>query len=77
MAKINPKDPVNVHICSRIYERRMELGIPQETLATAVGVSFQQIQKYETFQNVVNAARLYRIAKVLGVPVEWFFEGYR
>lgn len=67
-------DPVDVHVGRRLRLRRTLLGMSQEQLANAVGVTFQQIQKYERGSNRVSASRLYDISKVLGVPVAFFFE---
>lgn len=64
------------HIGDRIRRRRVELGITQEELAAALGVSYQQIQKYEAGSNRISAVYLHRIARRLQVPLEWFFEGY-
>ncbi|GBD40879.1 hypothetical protein HRbin39_00251 [bacterium HR39] len=64
------------HIGDRIRRRRVELGVTQEELAETLGVSYQQIQKYEAGTNRISAVYLHRIARRLGVPVEWFFEGY-
>jgi transcriptional regulator with XRE-family HTH domain len=63
------------HIGSRIRERRTELGLTQEQLGTALGVSYQQIQKYETAANRVSAGRLYELACAFGVEVSYFFDG--
>ncbi|WP_413204575.1 helix-turn-helix domain-containing protein [Rhodospirillum sp. A1_3_36] len=67
-------DPVDVHVGRRLRLRRTLLGMSQEQLANAVGVTFQQIQKYERGSNRVSASRLYDISKVLGVAVAFFFE---
>lgn len=56
-------------------ERRIALGISQEGLADAVGLTFQQIQKYERGANRIGASRLVGVSRALGVPVGWFFEG--
>ena len=53
----------------------MTLGISQEQLGDALGLTFQQIQKYEKGQNRIGAGRLFRIAQILSVPVEYFYEG--
>ena len=66
---------VDVHIGERIRARRKMLGVSQERLAWNVGLTFQQIQKYERGTNRVSAANLYEIAHVLDVPIEFFFEG--
>lgn len=63
------------HIGSRIRRRRTELGLTQEQLGHALGVSYQQIQKYETAANRVSASRLYELARAFGVEIDYFFEG--
>jgi transcriptional regulator with XRE-family HTH domain len=55
--------------------RRLLVGMSQEKLGEALGITFQQIQKYEKGANRIGASRLQQIAKILGVPVEFFFEG--
>ncbi len=67
-------EPVDIHVGGRVRMRRLFLGLSQEKLAQAIGVSFQQLQKYERGTNRVSASRLYALAKFLGVPVSWFFE---
>ncbi len=67
-------EPVDIHVGGRVRMRRLFLGLSQEKLAQAVGVSFQQLQKYERGTNRVSASRLYALTKFLGVPVSWFFE---
>ena len=69
------KHPVDVHVGKRIRQRRWMNGTTQQQLAEAVGIKFQQIQKYETGMNRVSASRLWDIAYVLTVPVSFFFEG--
>ena len=66
-------DPVDVHVGSRIRIRRLLIGMNQETLAKALGLTFQQVQKYEGGANRVSASRLSQIAEVLGVAVSYFF----
>jgi transcriptional regulator with XRE-family HTH domain len=66
-------DPVDVHVGVRIRTRRLLLGMNQETLASALGLTFQQVQKYEGGANRVSASRLAEVAEVLGVPVSFFF----
>ena len=66
-------DPVDVHVGARIRTRRLLLGMNQETLANALGLTFQQVQKYEGGANRVSASRLAEVAEVLGVPVAYFF----
>ena len=69
------KHEVDVHVGKRIRHRRWMNGTTQQQLAEAVGIKFQQIQKYETGMNRVSASRLWDIAHVLGVPVSFFFDG--
>jgi transcriptional regulator with XRE-family HTH domain len=65
----------DVHVGQRVRHRRWALGMPQKELAEAVGIRFQQIQKYETGANRISASRLWDIAKTLEVPVAYFFDG--
>ena len=67
-------DPVDVHVGSRVRLRRTLLGLSQEKLGEAVGLTFQQIQKYERGANRIGASRMYDLAHVLDVPVSFFFE---
>nr|WP_184045915.1 helix-turn-helix transcriptional regulator [Roseospira visakhapatnamensis] len=67
-------DPVDVYVGRRLRKQRTLLKLSQEQLARAVGVTFQQIQKYERGSNRISASRLYDIAKVLGVPINFFFD---
>lgn len=69
------KHPVDIHVGKRIRQRRWMAGITQQQLAEAVGIKFQQIQKYETGMNRVSASRLWDIAEALGVKVSFFFDG--
>ncbi|MGZ9810655.1 helix-turn-helix domain-containing protein [Pseudoroseicyclus sp. H15] len=69
------KHPVDVHVGKRIRHCRWLSGTTQQQLAEAVGIKFQQIQKYETGMNRVSASRLWEIAGALGVPIAFFFEG--
>lgn len=66
--------PIDVHVGSRIRSRRMALKISQEKLADGLGLTFQQVQKYEKGINRVGASRLQMIAAILTVPVSFFFE---
>lgn len=67
--------PVDIHVGKRIRHRRWMVGMTQQELAQAVGIKFQQIQKYETGANRVSASRLWDIADALEVDVSFFFEG--
>lgn len=69
--------PVDTHVGKRIRHRRWMIGMSQGQLAEAVGIKFQQIQKYETGANRVSASRLWDIAEALDVPLGFFFEGLR
>jgi transcriptional regulator with XRE-family HTH domain len=66
---------VDVHVGTRLRQRRELLGIKIQNLAAAAGVSVQQIQKYESAENRISPGRLYYCARALGVPVDWFFAG--
>jgi transcriptional regulator with XRE-family HTH domain len=68
-------DPVDVHVGMRLRQRRTLLGMSQEKLAQAFGVSFQQVQKYERGANRISASRLHLLTRTLDVPVSYFFEG--
>ncbi len=70
-------DPIDAHVSQRLRLRRELAGYTQDRLGQAVGVSFQMIQKYENGSSRVGAGRLLKIAKVLEVPVAWFFEGFQ
>ncbi len=67
--------PIDVHVGGRVRERRVELTMSQQRLAQDIGVTFQQVQKYERGANRIGGSRLFRIARVLSVPVAHFFEG--
>ncbi len=69
-------DPIDTHVGTRLKARRILAGLSQEKLAEALGVTFQQVQKYENGANRVGASRLFNIGKVLGVSVGYFFDGY-
>lgn len=67
-------DPLDVHVGSRIRLRRQLLGLSQERLGDALGLTFQQVQKYERGANRVSASRLFDLSTVLGVPISFFFD---
>ena len=71
------KEPnfVDKHVGSRVRMRRMLIGMSQEKLGEALGITFQQIQKYEKGTNRIGASRLQQISSVMSVPVSFFFEG--
>lgn len=66
--------PVDIHVGKRLHQRRALLGMSQTALGKAVGLTFQQVQKYERGANRLSASRLYEFAHILDVPVEFFFE---
>src|SRR6266436_1283320 len=66
--------PVDVHVGARMRQRRSLLGMSQTNLGTAVGLTFQQIQKYERGSNRIGSSRLFEFSKVLDVPVSYFFD---
>jgi transcriptional regulator with XRE-family HTH domain len=68
---------VDHHLAARMRERRLTLGLPQQQLAERIGVTYQQVHKYEKGINRVPASRLYSIAQALEVEVDYFYEGLR
>src|SRR3954451_12650579 len=74
MAKKAP-NPTDKHVGSRVRMRRMMLSMSQEKLGDALGLTFQQVQKYEKGTNRIGASRLQQISQILQVPVAFFFEG--
>ncbi|MFW0776529.1 MAG: helix-turn-helix domain-containing protein [Rickettsiales bacterium] len=69
------KQDVDAHTGKRLRLRRTMMGLSQEAVAKAVGITFQQVQKYEKGTNAMNANRLYEFARFMNVPVAYFFEG--
>lgn len=67
-------NPIDVHVGTRVRMRRMLLSMSQEKLGELLGLTFQQVQKYEKGVNRIGASRLYELSKVLSVNVEYFFE---
>lgn len=74
VSRTGKPNPVDIHVGSRLRLRRTLLGLSQEKLGEAVGLTFQQIQKYERGANRIGASRLYALSRVLDVPVAFFFE---
>ncbi len=72
--KSDKPNPVDVHVGSRVRLRRTLLGMSQERLGEAIGLTFQQVQKYERGANRIGASRLYDLSRVLDVPVSFFFD---
>ncbi|MEM8986073.1 MAG: helix-turn-helix transcriptional regulator [Pseudomonadota bacterium] len=73
MVKKSP-NPIDIHVGSRVRLRRMLVGLSQDKLGEALGLTFQQIQKYEKGVNRIGASRLFQISKILTVPVSFFFD---
>ncbi len=67
--------PIDVHVGSRVRLRRTLLGLSQTQLGEKLGLTFQQIQKYERGANRISASRLYQMTRILDVPVSYFFDG--
>src|SRR6202008_2408360 len=74
IAKKTP-NPIDKHVGSRVRMRRMMLSMSQEKLGDALGLTFQQVQKYEKGTNRIGASRLQQISNILQVPVSFFFDG--
>jgi transcriptional regulator with XRE-family HTH domain len=74
-SKTETFDPLDIYIGKRVRERRRELGISQRELADALGLSYQQLQKYECADDRISASRLFHISKILGVTLPFFFKG--
>ncbi len=82
MAKSKPRfghgagnpSPVDLHVGARVRQRRVPLGMTQTTLGDALGLTFQQVQKYEKGANRISASKLFKLSQVLDVPIEYFFE---
>src|ERR1700755_2442997 len=68
-------NPVDTQVGNRVRIRRMLIGMSQEKLGDLLGLTFQQVQKYEKGVNRIGAGRLYEIARILGVPIDFFYEG--
>jgi len=67
-------NPIDVHVGARVRLRRTLLGLTQETLGDALGITFQQVQKYERGANRISSSRLWDLSRVLDVPVAFFFD---
>jgi transcriptional regulator with XRE-family HTH domain len=67
--------PVDVHVGLQLQQQRRRAGFSQQQLAAGLGVSFQQVQKYENGANRISASRLYQLSRLLGVPISYFFAG--
>src|SRR5882757_9761900 len=72
--KTDGPNPTDIHVGGRVRLRRTLLGMSQEKLGEAIGLTFQQVQKYERGANRVGASRLYDLSRVLDVPIAFFFD---
>ncbi len=68
-------NPIDAQVGNRVRIRRMLIGMSQERLGDTLGLTFQQIQKYEKGINRIGAGRLFEIARILGVPIDYFYDG--
>jgi transcriptional regulator with XRE-family HTH domain len=68
-------NPIDIQVGNRVRIRRMLIGMSQERLGSLLGLTFQQIQKYEKGNNRIGAGRLYELARILNVPIDFFYEG--
>lgn len=69
-------DPVDIHVGQQVRKRRNALSLSQEKLGKALGLTFQQVQKYERGVNRIGSSRLYQLSQILDVDIPFFFEGY-
>src|SRR5471032_1078543 len=68
-------NPIDAQVGNRVRIRRMLIGMSQEKLGDMLGLTFQQVQKYEKGVNRIGAGRLYEVSRILGVPIDFFYEG--
>ncbi|MDE3117047.1 MAG: helix-turn-helix transcriptional regulator [Pseudomonadota bacterium] len=68
-------NPIDAQVGNRVRLRRMLIGMSQEKLGELLGLTFQQVQKYEKGVNRIGAGRLFHVAQILGVPIDYFYEG--
>ena len=68
-------NPIDVQVGNRVRIRRMLIGMSQERLGDLLGLTFQQVQKYEKGVNRIGAGRLFEVARILNVPIDFFYEG--
>lgn len=76
MAEEKRPHPIDIHVGGRVRLRRTMLGMSQDKLADALGLTFQQIQKYEKGVNRIGASRVFEISRVLSVPIQFFFDDF-
>ncbi|MBV9997467.1 MAG: helix-turn-helix transcriptional regulator [Caulobacteraceae bacterium] len=75
MARDGEPNPIDVHVGRRVRVRRHAVGLSQQALATQLGLTFQQVQKYERGANRISASKLFEISQILTIPVAYFFDG--
>ena len=68
-------NPIDAQVGNRVRLRRMLIGMSQERLGELLGLTFQQVQKYEKGVNRIGAGRLFEVSRILGVPIDYFYEG--
>ncbi|HUJ03267.1 MAG TPA: helix-turn-helix transcriptional regulator [Rhizomicrobium sp.] len=68
-------NPIDAQVGNRVRLRRMLIGMSQEKLGELLGLTFQQVQKYEKGVNRIGAGRLFQVSRILGVPIDYFYEG--
>jgi transcriptional regulator with XRE-family HTH domain len=73
---MSKRDPnfIDKHVGNRVRMRRLLIGMSQEKLGELLGITFQQVQKYEKGSNRISASRLYYLAQILGVPIQFFYD---
>ncbi len=76
MADEKRPHPIDIHVGGRVRLRRTMLGMSQDKLADSLGLTFQQIQKYEKGVNRIGASRVFEISRILGVPIQFFYDDY-
>ena len=74
-AKENSPNPIDVHVGSKVRLKRTMLGMSQEKLGDNLGITFQQVQKYEKGTNRISASRLFQLSTILNAPISFFYEG--
>ncbi|MDD9911422.1 MAG: helix-turn-helix transcriptional regulator [Alphaproteobacteria bacterium] len=75
--RTKPPHPVDIHVGQRLKQQRKLKNISQEKLGEQLGVTFQQIQKYENATNRISASKLYELSQILQTPIQFFFENYQ
>ncbi len=76
MAEDRRPHPIDIHVGGRVRLRRTMLGMSQDKLAESLGLTFQQIQKYEKGVNRIGASRVFEISRILSVPIQFFYDDY-